>query len=65
MIDGLGIQPEEGLFLDDRPENVEGARAVGLQAELFVSWEHLLESTPARYGLPVPVQAAQDVARRQ
>jgi methionine salvage enolase-phosphatase E1 len=54
MIEGLEIAPEEGLFFDDRPENVEGARAVGLRAELFDSWEKLIEGTPARYGLPVP-----------
>lgn len=65
MIDGLGIKPEEGLFFDDRPENVAGARAAGLQAELFVSWEDLLENTPARYGLPAPAQVIQGVARPQ
>lgn len=57
---GLGVPPEQALFLDDRQENVEGARAAGLHAELFVSWESFLEDTPARYGLPAPT-----VARRQ
>ncbi len=70
MIHGLGIAPEDGLFLDDRPENVEGARAVGLHAELFNSWEDLLEGAPQRYALPVPTlcapeQPPQDVARPQ
>jgi putative hydrolase of the HAD superfamily len=62
MIQGLGIAPEEGLFFDDRPENVEGARAVGLQAELFVSWENLIESAPARYGLPAPATSGPHTA---
>jgi putative hydrolase of the HAD superfamily len=57
---GLGVAPEQTLFLDDRADNVEGARAVGMHAELFVSWEQFLETMPSRYGLPVP-----DVARRQ
>jgi len=54
MIQGLGIAPKEGLFFDDRAENVEGARAVGLEAELYVSWQKMVESLPVRYGLPIP-----------
>jgi FMN phosphatase YigB (HAD superfamily) len=42
------------LFLDDREENVEGARAVGLQAELYSVWEDLSENIAPRYGLPLP-----------
>lgn len=53
-IRGLGVPPQQALFIDDRPENVQGARAVGMQAELFVSWEAFLEDAPARYGLPAP-----------
>lgn len=30
-----GVSPEEILFFDDRPENVEGARKAGFHAELF------------------------------
>jgi putative hydrolase of the HAD superfamily len=52
---GLAVAPAEALFLDDRPENVEGARAVGLQAELYVSWEQFLQDALGRYGLPVPI----------
>ncbi len=56
-VDGLRIPPAQALFLDDREDNVMGARAVGLQAEIFVSWESFVENTPARYGLPVPAAA--------
>lgn len=31
----LGVRPEECFFTDDRPENVEGARAAGMHAEVF------------------------------
>jgi putative hydrolase of the HAD superfamily len=48
-IRGLAVEPSEALFLDDRPENVEGARAVGLQAELYVSWEKFRQEALARY----------------
>ncbi len=34
-LEKLNVQPEEALFLDDRIENVEGARQAGLHALLF------------------------------
>jgi putative hydrolase of the HAD superfamily len=37
----LGVRAEEALFLDDREENVEGARAVGLHALVFRNVEQL------------------------
>lgn len=37
MILSTGIQPEETLYLDDRVENVEAGRKMGLIAELVVS----------------------------
>jgi putative hydrolase of the HAD superfamily len=49
---GLGIEPGEALFLDDRPENVEGALAAGLQAELFVNWESFAAGQLGKYALP-------------
>jgi len=61
---GLNIAPEQALFLDDRPENVEGGRAAGLHSELFSTWEEFVKETPARYGLPAP-PAPDEVARRQ
>jgi putative hydrolase of the HAD superfamily len=33
--DALGVAPGEVLFIDDKAENVEGARAVGMRAELI------------------------------
>ena len=55
-IRGLGVEPVEALFLDDRPENVEGGRAAGIHAELFTTWEEFLERDRMRYGLPEPQQ---------
>lgn len=37
----LGIGAEDAVFVDDRPANVEGARAVGMRAFLFESAEQL------------------------
>jgi len=53
-IEGLEVEPAEALFLDDRPENVEGARAAGIHAEVFNNWEDFLERDCERYGLPAP-----------
>jgi putative hydrolase of the HAD superfamily len=59
-IRGLEVEPSQALFLDDKAENVEGARAIGLQAVLYTTWENFsdLENfSPAGYGLPVPAEA--------
>jgi putative hydrolase of the HAD superfamily len=53
-IEGLGIAPNEGLFLDDREENVAGGLAAGLHSEQFVSWEDFAARQLGRYRLPRP-----------
>jgi putative hydrolase of the HAD superfamily len=56
--EGLGVEPGEALFLDDRPNNVEGAQAAGLRAVLYSTWEEFVASdVAARYGLPPPAEA--------
>ncbi len=54
---GLGVPPEETLFIDDKQENIDGARAVGMNAELFTTWEEFVGQVPRRYRLPVPEPA--------
>jgi putative hydrolase of the HAD superfamily len=51
---GLNVAPEETLFIDDKIENVEGARAAGMRAELFTTWEEFVRDVPGRYSLPRP-----------
>ncbi len=53
-IAGAGVASEEALFLDDRPENIEGARQAGMKAELFTTWEDFVIEMPGRYQLPAP-----------
>jgi putative hydrolase of the HAD superfamily len=50
---GLNVAPAETLFIDDKQVNVDGARAVGMNAELFTTWEEFAAVVPARYALPV------------
>jgi putative hydrolase of the HAD superfamily len=57
MLYGLAVEPQEALFLDDRPENVAGARAVGMVSELFSDWESCAAKLPARYALTEPAVA--------
>ncbi len=41
-LDRLGIAPQEAVFIDDAPENVEGAIAVGLHGLRFESTDQVL-----------------------
>jgi putative hydrolase of the HAD superfamily len=50
-VQGVRVSPSEALFLDDKRENVEGARAVGLHAEIYSTWETFLAETLGRYNL--------------
>jgi HAD superfamily hydrolase (TIGR01509 family) len=45
-----GIEPAAALFFDDSPRNVDAARAVGWNAELYVSTEKLCDDLK-RYGV--------------
>jgi putative hydrolase of the HAD superfamily len=53
----LGTRPEETLFIDDKRENVEAARALGIRAIEFISVERLREELIAQAldgELPLP-----------
>jgi glucose-1-phosphatase len=47
VCDAMGVKPARVLFFDDTPENVEGARAAGLEAVLVTSPADVLRSLPA------------------
>ncbi len=42
-LNAVGCEPERALFFDDRPRNVEGARAVGIESYVFESAEQAAE----------------------
>jgi len=57
LLKELGTRPEETLFLDDRPVNVEAARALGMKALEFSTIERLREDLIAQgfdAELPLP-----------
>ena len=42
-VSDLGVKPAEAVFVDDFPENIEGAKAAGLEAIQFVSPDQALK----------------------
>lgn len=57
VLERLGTAPEETLFLDDRLENIEGARQLGIQALQFSTIDQLrqdLISSGFDSDLPLP-----------
>ena len=44
LLDRYQIVPEQALFLDDRKENIDAARALGIQGEVFTEdlWKQIL-----------------------
>jgi putative hydrolase of the HAD superfamily len=50
----LGVPAAEALFLDDTPENVAAAEALGMQALVFHSLEQAAPLLRQHYGLPSP-----------
>ena len=41
FLEKFGVQPEECVFIDDRAENIEGARRVGMHGIVFENMEQL------------------------
>ncbi len=52
-LEKLGASPGECIFLDDVPENAEGARSVGIPAIVFRSADQAAEELARDWGLPV------------
>jgi len=56
-LEKLGTRPEETLFIDDKNVNIEAARALGINAILFSTVDHLrkdLIATGLDRDLPLP-----------
>jgi 2-haloacid dehalogenase len=51
LLDRYGLRPDETIFVDDQPANVEAARGVGMQALQFVD-AATLRTDLAAFGLP-------------
>jgi putative hydrolase of the HAD superfamily len=51
---GLGVAAGDSLFLDDRPDNVRGAEAVGMHGIVFTSAGELAAELTGRFATPLP-----------
>jgi putative hydrolase of the HAD superfamily len=56
-IHGLAADPNEILFLDDRPENVRAAETLGLHGIVYQSAEQAAGELQRRFDIPVPLVA--------
>ncbi len=60
VLEKLGTQPEETLFIDDRPVNVEAANKIGMKGLVFTTVENLRANLIAAgldKELPLPASA--------
>ena len=44
LLEKYQLLPKECLFVDDRPENVEGAKALGMEGIVFTGYEEVSSS---------------------
>ncbi len=51
----MGVQPSEALLLDDRPENIRAAEALGIHGILFTTPEALAPELERRFAIDVPL----------
>jgi putative hydrolase of the HAD superfamily len=49
---GLDVAPGQALFLDDRPENVRAAEAMGIHAVLFTTLDDVAAELERRFDIP-------------
>jgi putative hydrolase of the HAD superfamily len=54
---GLATAPHDVLFLDDRPENVHAAAALGMHALIFTTLQSTAAELDRRFDIPVPLAA--------
>jgi FMN phosphatase YigB (HAD superfamily) len=54
-LERLAVSPEEALFVDDVPANVEAAAALGMQAVQYQSVSGLRAELRSRFGSELPL----------
>jgi putative hydrolase of the HAD superfamily len=59
----LGVSPAETLFLDDRPENIRAADALGINSILFTTLDDVAREIDRRFDIAVPLTATLDKNR--
>ncbi len=54
---GLGVEPSNVLFLDDRPENIQAAETLGIHGIVYTTVERAAKELNQRFDIPVPLVA--------
>ncbi len=52
VLEGLGVEPSQALFLDDRPDNIHAARSLGIHSILFTDPHQAAAEWDGAYLLP-------------
>jgi putative hydrolase of the HAD superfamily len=55
-LSGVGVAASQALFFDDRPENIEAARRLGIHAIEFTTPAEAVAAMNGQYSLPVPIE---------
>jgi putative hydrolase of the HAD superfamily len=64
-LNGLGVTPSDVLFLDDRPENIQAANALGIHSVLFTTLEKVAAELGRRFDIPVALAGTLEGAKGQ
>jgi putative hydrolase of the HAD superfamily len=64
-LNGLGVTPSDVLFLDDRPENIQAANALGIHSVLFTTLEKVAAELDRRFDIPVALAGTLEGAKGQ
>jgi len=59
-LQGLGVDPGEILFLDDRPENAQAAERLGMHGIVYTNAPQAAAELNQRFDTPVPLVATLD-----
>jgi glucose-1-phosphatase len=57
VIEKLGVRPDEAVFIDDVPHNIDAARQAGLQGIVFGSTQQVVRELSNLLGLPASNQS--------
>ncbi len=49
LINKFKLEPSQSIFIDDRLQNVEGAKSIGMESERFMGYDNLIKVFKEKY----------------
>lgn len=49
LINKFKLEPSQSIFIDDRLQNVEGAKSIGMESEQFMGYDNLIKAFKEKY----------------